>query len=147
MKLYATTTSERASKGQGGGKLKILIQCGSKERGNILELDITSTGDGKDKRANTITALTGEICFLRSLRSWIGKAEDEYLKGEQQKGDKCYECGKIKHLSPFETGYGETRMVCDDCYPEGKQQKGEVRCKHGVILKYDDCLNCDKGDE
>ena len=23
----------------------------------------------------------------------------------------------------------------------------EVRCKHGVILTYDDCLNCDKRDE
>lgn len=28
---------------------------------------------------------------------------------------------------------------------KGKRQKGEIRCKHGVILQFDDCLNCDKG--
>lgn len=41
MKLYATTTSERASKGQGGNKfLKILITVG-KNREKMIALELT----------------------------------------------------------------------------------------------------------
>lgn len=29
---------------------------------------------------------------------------------------------------------------------KGKLRTGEARCKHGVIITFDDCLNCDKGE-
>ena len=79
MKLYTTTTSERATKGQGGSQLDIKIQCGSDERAEILRLKIESTESGKTKYDRTITELSGEITFLRQLISKAKEAEARYI--------------------------------------------------------------------
>lgn len=49
MKLYATTTSERATSGQGGNQfLKIMIQAG-KDRRHIVKLYITESQTKPDQ--------------------------------------------------------------------------------------------------
>ncbi len=86
MKLYATTTSERASKGQGGNE--------------FLEIVIT------DKDKNTIIKLLiipDEYIFRASLKTsdkvYLDKIGD--IKGKSQKGEKSY-C-EIPTLNGFET--------------------------------------------
>lgn len=77
MKLYATTTSERASKGQGGN-----------ER---LNIDIT---DEFGQIILTINAkITGNIVSFNN-RNWITNKVDNFTckiqtKGEKQKKAKC----------------------------------------------------------
>lgn len=82
MKLYATTTSERASKGQGGNNrldtiitdsdknqvVRILIQINDDNTATIKYWDNTMNGDG----------------FTSQIK----------IKGEKKKGDLCRVCGK-----------------------------------------------------
>lgn len=82
MKLYATVTSERASKGQGGGYLDILIQDENKNPmatiqvkclENNYQFHLEMLAKGYEK--------TGAGYF----HSLIGKQ-----KGEKKKGEVCY---------------------------------------------------------
>ncbi len=72
MKLYATVTSERASKGQGGNdKLEILITIDGKLRKTLAEITVLPSG--------TIVIDEGANCEL---------IVNEYdIKGKQQKGE------------------------------------------------------------
>jgi len=79
MRLYATITSERASKGQGGKALNIRVQAGSEERAIILVFNLESKGEGKTKYDWRVSGLGGDIVFLRSLRAAIGEFEQEYI--------------------------------------------------------------------
>lgn len=89
MKLYATVTSERASKGQGGKELYIQVKSGSEERKTILAIEIKSQNEGKTGYDWTITGFSGDIVFLRSIRAAIGRYEEEYIKGKKQTGEMC----------------------------------------------------------
>ena len=74
MKLYATTTSERASKGQGGNKyLNIEIQNEEAER--IYRLNITND------------VLHPFIALYNKKNTLIFSERMEQTKGKNQKGD------------------------------------------------------------
>ncbi len=91
MKLYATTTSERASKGQGGNeKLIIEIQAGSERKllarlhveqfhGNVAIYSLIQGGVGGEKIAELIDL----NCVCEKCRA----------KGKKKK-DECGMCGK-----------------------------------------------------
>lgn len=86
MKLYATVTSERASKGQGGEWLEILISGADKKP--IYQVDIN---------ADFFTVkYAGDVDYLLRLANDIS-AQDLIEKGEKQKGE-CWDCvrGKSK---------------------------------------------------
>lgn len=72
MKLYATITSERASKGQGGNKF----------------LNITIQRDAKKRIPTFFVGVYENELVVEDIRT--GKEvfrETEYLKGEKQKGE------------------------------------------------------------
>lgn len=88
MKLYATVTSERASKGQGGNNfLDIVLQVGDAKTPHTIGMI-------------TLTQIKGHW-LLRygadNTEEWQVLAEGEITtgKGEQKKGDICKLCGRV----------------------------------------------------
>ena len=81
MKLYATVTSERASKGQGGNnRLEIDVFVGSaKNSTKIIEGTITPEGEGYVVYITTLGQGEEDQCIDSFVR----------IKGEKQKGDEC----------------------------------------------------------
>ena len=83
MKLYATTTSERATKGQGGNHIEVTITDKDK---NILIRYEVNTKDERfkgDNRLNYFTkVIDGDYNFLVNLKSNIAFYLDN-LKGKQ----------------------------------------------------------------
>lgn len=85
MKLYATTTSERASKGQGGNK--------------YLDIQLTdNTGDNflsvKVSQINTISEYDGDLLEYRVVIKnrnieLVNRSHWIKIKGKSQKGEKC----------------------------------------------------------
>jgi len=94
MKLYATTTSERASKGQGGNKyINFEITAGENQTVMLygqLVCEETET-------ENIYRLWNGDIC-VDTLRE---------SKGKQKKDEKCPKCGS-KNIDAY---YGH----CTDC--------------------------------
>lgn len=94
MKLYATTTSERASKGQGGNKrLEITVQ-GGEYRDILARFEVKNNEENAKKYGQlpyTVNIVDGERLFLVHLKSKISFYLDQTEKGEKQKGDyhKC----------------------------------------------------------
>lgn len=88
MKLYATTTSERASKGQGGN--------------NEIVIDLKIENEGTRERIGMIklSNYKNEFVLSYSLEAcnWVELKKVE--KGKQQKGDNCEICDKYagKHI-------------------------------------------------
>lgn len=81
MKLYATVTSERASKGQGGKYLDIRI----------------SDATQKELADVQVTEEDGEICLvLRVNHENKGVFWLKETKGNKQKGEICDYCGTSK---------------------------------------------------
>lgn len=81
MKLYATTTSERATKGQGGNK-DLLIVITAEIRGERQEVSSLSiVNSDKGHYMFDIKMPDGQ-----NIRQFISKKECE-IKGKQQKGD------------------------------------------------------------
>jgi hypothetical protein len=86
MKLYATTTSERASKGQGGEYLDIEVK--GEDKKTILELHIEEKGDMYEITGYAINA---EHAPNRRSESYI---KYEVTKGKKQKSETvCKDCG------------------------------------------------------
>ncbi len=82
MKLYATTTSERASKGQGGNKY-LIVNIQDEYKNNILTIGYLS--DGKKMYLNKVT---GDYMVLHALKSHIESAmKNEVTKGKQKKDE------------------------------------------------------------
>lgn len=110
MKLYATITSERASKGQGGNKyLEIEIQAeklqGIPTRANIYRINLDVDDDGF-LLGSILDYSTGKRTVLHKLGR--NKIELE-VKGEKQKGEMrevvMYHCKK----------HGTYDKKCSDC--------------------------------
>lgn len=93
MKLYAITTSERASKGQGGNEFIEILICGE-DKEPVYQIDINKHGEFTVK-------YFGDVDYLLRL---VGDIE---TKGKKQKGEcrhfivkddygkeYCQECGK-----------------------------------------------------
>jgi hypothetical protein len=136
MKLYAKTTSERASKGQGGKWIEIDILDERKQL--VYMLSIKNEIHKPEMRVYYDIDLAG-----------IPEVKGEYLsqainmaipKGKQQEMGICVSCDK-------DIPKGSS---CDNCFPaKGKQQKGNKcdQCKgignldEGAGFPLD-CLNC-----
>jgi hypothetical protein len=80
MKLYATTTSERASKGQGGNKdiLVVITAEITGERQEIFSVSVVNTEKG-------FYAMDVKMPDGQLIHHKISKGD--VLKGERQKGD------------------------------------------------------------
>lgn len=89
MKLYATTTSERATKGQGGNQfLTIEIKAegweGIPTRMNLYRLSISKNDNQGGLYAELLKYSNGEVIVL------------DNIKGNKQKGEhKCDYCNKL----------------------------------------------------
>lgn len=90
MKLYATVTSERASKGQGGNKyLDIEIRLGSSSNSKLVAIVNVAREE----------SMKGYGVNFRPIKEagasiFFSDAEIEGTKGKQQKGKECGLCGK-----------------------------------------------------
>lgn len=87
MKLYATVTSERATKSQGGKRIETTIQNGNRDI--LLRMETFSADDARLPEYSKI--VDGDIAFLVNLKSNIAFYLDK-MKGERQKGEYCDEC-------------------------------------------------------
>lgn len=85
MKLYATTTSERASKGQGGEWLDIEII--GENRGTIGKIEARDCGGYYSLKLST-PYNEGDLLKRKG-------GELRIKKGKRQKGEKCISCGII----------------------------------------------------
>lgn len=105
MKLYATVTSERASKGQGGEWLDINVKD---ERGVTFAIIKVRKESGY---------------FMPTLEiDSIGKVTEKGKKKPRTKY--CTGCGACTMGEGWEDG------KCDTCYEKGEKQKGEYhKCK------------------
>lgn len=82
MKLYATTTSERAGKGQGGNDyLKIIIRNEKQQCIGYITFKPNDTCD---------ISIIKDIKTSFDQVGWIGTDDD--IKGEKQKAEKCKIC-------------------------------------------------------
>jgi hypothetical protein len=103
MKLYATVTSERASKGQGGKKLDIYIHDETKRIGQIKVLPLAD-GSGNIISATIGTFYTGPIVVPVDT------------KGNKQKGE-CTVAGCDKNHKPTCTHGVPWHDICEPCIP------------------------------
>jgi len=96
MKLYATTTSERASKGQGGNDyLRVQLTVGnSKEQANAGVVEIIESSPSK---FSVKYHLNGKTKLLQEINT--RGTVFEVVKGEKQKGE-CVHCKAIQQVSP-----------------------------------------------
>jgi hypothetical protein len=88
MKLYATTTSERATKGQGGNHIETTIT--DKDKNILIRFEVNTKDERikDDKRLRYFCkVIDGDYDFLVNLKSHIAFFIDTNLKGERQKGD------------------------------------------------------------
>jgi hypothetical protein len=88
MKLYATITSERASKGQGGNEyVYIRVQGAPPAVGVLLDIELEPDGYGHAH----VKKVMGSVSLLRGIISvaseYIENTLEETRKGEKQKGE------------------------------------------------------------
>lgn len=102
MKLYASVSSERATKGQGGNKqLRIVLKGSEPSDGELFNMSVEPDGYGHAR----IRIVHGSISFLRSLVDKTNEAIEWQLELEQAKGEK--EKGECKHTSAQECNSSE----------------------------------------
>jgi hypothetical protein len=85
MKLYATTTSERATKGQGGQTLDIIIY--NEEKKPSIAIRVITLLGGK-----VYASINTDMRYGLIKSHEVGFLEEE-TKGNKQKGENCYNCG------------------------------------------------------
>ena len=121
MKLYATVTSERASKGQGGNKY-LEIEIIDEERLPLLSLYLTPELEVQYIKSAVIKGFRevvgfnikqectecGKIAYLSAVKTcpdcvkkWVKSYSDSHkqTKGEKQKSEVCY-CDECELSSP-----------------------------------------------
>ena len=126
MKLYATTTSERASKGQGGNEyLKIIVLNENKTQKALF--DITNDEDG----------------FILDFTNYANGVTTRLIEDKQSKVFKCFWCNNkatIKDWREIDETTG-SYPSCKKCFNTSteellkKEQKGNKQ-------KTADCGNC-----
>lgn len=142
MKLYATTTSERASKGQGGN--------------DYLYIDLLVGSTKEQIKAGRISVTQNESWFFVHYHETLesdGITLKTILKGKQKKDELCDTC---------RTGHNGQKCqsdncICDLCKSKGKQKKGEyyrltscIDCKQRIEtytktpMEYVTCSTCGK---
>lgn len=108
MKLYATVTSERAQKAQGGQEF-IRLEVNGKNTGDyIFTMRIVLDKYGKAE----VNQVGGDLNFLRQLIEKTREAEQDELryktKGEKQKGEPVGGCKLHRKLR---------QVDCINCNP------------------------------
>jgi len=98
MKLYATVTSERASKGQGGNDyicIKLTVQNGSKQDYPIGEIILDYNDDVKNHGVNqnewVLKYLAHPMLDAEIIDQGNVEPPKQELKGKQEKGE-CAVC-------------------------------------------------------
>ena len=146
MKLYATVTSERASKGQGGNKY-IEVKINDDKKMPIYELAILpdsegwlfiengsarilkKQGGGYDvdiREAITRLLVTkGETVVLSPKNDCKHLITQAVYNGKELRGYSCNHCGKLVPVNP--------------AYQKGKKQKGEICYQEHKSGKYGGC--------
>lgn len=93
MKLYATITSERATKGQGGNKLieitLIIDPVKRKEVGRVI-MRYGDKGEGEHEGYTIFYYPITSNCEEQKIKN--GRILLYQEKGEKQKGEKCLNC-------------------------------------------------------
>lgn len=111
MKLYATVSSERASKGQGGNeKLELELFIGSKNNSQKIARILLIPSE--------YLAKTYELRLYDKNGMYFTKyEEEEQTKGEKKKDEQCTECNSRDNVSLY-TGmkYGDKKYLCYKCY-------------------------------
>lgn len=118
MKLYATTTSERASKGQGGEWLDINIYNEKKEiiaKFEVRESQYPHTEFDILYWKHTPSVSFGEMAYDGNKKIDCGCRKDEFccfkhFKESKQKDDKCVSCNKLPDQ------FGRCRCCNDDAF-------------------------------
>lgn len=107
MKLYATTTSERASKGQGGNEYIIIdLKVGSaKNSFSIGQVEVILNNDTKHG-CNTDEWVLQWRSSEHDDWNILAQGNIDNTKGEKKKGEKCLH------------GYCNDERICNAC---GKQ--------------------------
>ena len=112
MKLYATTTSERASKGQGGNDylcIKLTVHNGSRQDYPIGEIILDYMDDSKKHGTNqnewVLKWLSQDDYEPKIVAQ--GNIEPPTIKGKKQTSERCTACGKNRMLT--------SDKVCHDC--------------------------------
>lgn len=139
MKLYATTTSERASKGQGGNKkIKISIITGE-NREERLVFEIVNNEENYNKYGQLpyiLNILDGDLSFLTHFKSKISffldmkkekeiKDRLEYIRGELRAEKISYsELAELQILSKY-IDKSDMELLEAAGVPEFKEEKGE----------------------
>ena len=104
MKLYATTTSERASKGQGGNKQVVTTYTCQNEltklNDEVMRVEMTQHTGG---------SVSIRVFSLVSEQDMLVKLPDRYTKGEKKKGDGINIC---EHDQTTKTVHGEYCLNC-----------------------------------
>jgi hypothetical protein len=95
MTLYATVTSERATKGQGGNDYLEIVITGAHET-ELITLKIHPNGSKYELRG-----WTHDNHFMQYM------IEENMTKGEKQKGVKCraVNCPNVASDNPLNKGY------------------------------------------
>ncbi len=109
MKLYATTTSERASKGQGGNKyLKINVMNDKQEQIVYIEIMPSDLHNGK---TSIVSYFSNKLAITEKY------VLEDITKGKSQKGEKCRNCKKSNLHEEYdpEGKEGDILWWCDDC--------------------------------
>lgn len=83
MKLYATTTSERAMKGQGGNKMVNIALYIEDRKNPRFRMFVTSRDDGST-----------DVVLSDMNKPFPNQVFQENIKGEKKKGE-CSCCGEI----------------------------------------------------
>jgi len=81
MKLYATVSSERATKGQGGNEFLEIVISGAHQT-ELITLKLLPNGSGYE-----LQGWTHDNHFVQVM------IEENLTKGERQKGKACAKCG------------------------------------------------------
>lgn len=106
MKLYATTTSERASKGQGGKWLDIEVKNENNKVIFFAEIRVT-------ENIGKITAgtLTGND---DKKIEWLGEiVQSKGKKEKDEEGELCKDCGHITQSRILKCDQGH--LYCEKC--------------------------------
>jgi hypothetical protein len=106
MKLYATTTSERATKGQGGNKY-IVITLTDEDGTNWAEITAQAVNIIQENPPLDEILLTVKLNGTERFR----RTHYAKQKGNKQKGEKCVECKKYGVVWDD----NEDEFVCQDC--------------------------------
>ena len=99
MKLYATVTSERASKGQ-GGNIFLNFELQSADEIKVLRILFNHSPSFKDKYGIYIPLVEGETWLLRQLLDAINQGiarNEQKIKGEKEKGELTFEQQLANH--------------------------------------------------